>query len=267
MDETSFDEQRIAEGYAKDRPYLHGQVIDRLREKGLLSGKYQNGLDVGCGVGLSTRALKTICDKATGTDISEEMIKVARILYKDQGFTFQKNRAEECISEEDSFDIVSALGMINWVDRTRFLKSMSSMMKEEGMLLIYDFWISDKMINCDAYTDWWNQQYMTEFPRPPRKEDIWTEKDVMQLGFHIKEQLTYEINCSFELDAFIRFMMIQSNVNVQVAEKKKTLEEIYQWFKKTLSSIFRNQERVLIFQGYAWILENKGNKRSKRNHM
>ena len=31
----------------------------------------KNGLDVGCGTGLSAKALKLICDKVTETDISE----------------------------------------------------------------------------------------------------------------------------------------------------------------------------------------------------
>ncbi|MDE6687335.1 MAG: class I SAM-dependent methyltransferase, partial [Lachnospiraceae bacterium] len=42
---------------------------------------FHNGLDVGCGAGLSTRALKLICDSVTGTDISAEMIQTCKETY------------------------------------------------------------------------------------------------------------------------------------------------------------------------------------------
>lgn len=61
---VSFDYGRIAQGYAKDTPFLHGQVMERLTNK--MKKRYQNGLDVGCGAGLSTKALRQICDKAAG---------------------------------------------------------------------------------------------------------------------------------------------------------------------------------------------------------
>lgn len=53
MHKLSFDYKRIAEGYAKDRPFLHGQVMERLTKR--LHRHYENGLDVGCGAGLSAK--------------------------------------------------------------------------------------------------------------------------------------------------------------------------------------------------------------------
>ena len=75
MDNKSFDSKRIAEGYAK-RPWLHKEVIELARKELGLSPyyKYRNGLDVGCGAGLSTKALGLICEKVTGTDYAASMI-------------------------------------------------------------------------------------------------------------------------------------------------------------------------------------------------
>lgn len=67
-DEKSFVEQRIAQGYGKDRPYLHGQVIDYIKEyfynkeKRQVTQRFHHGLDVGCGAGLSTEAQVTSFD-------------------------------------------------------------------------------------------------------------------------------------------------------------------------------------------------------------
>ena len=73
MNNKSFDYKRIAEGY-KDRPFLHKQVMEQLKND-MHIDHFQNGLDVGCGAGLSTRGLKLICDNVTGTDISEENLR------------------------------------------------------------------------------------------------------------------------------------------------------------------------------------------------
>ena len=62
MNNKSFDSQRIAEGYAK-RPWLHKSVMEQIKADCKVDGTFKRGLDVGCGAGLSTKALKLICDK------------------------------------------------------------------------------------------------------------------------------------------------------------------------------------------------------------
>ena len=90
MDGRFFDDRRIAKGYAKDRPFLHTQVIDMVKKECIGSRIFQNGLDVGCGAGLSTRALKALCNEVTGIDISGEMIEEAKTLYTEPGYAFRK---------------------------------------------------------------------------------------------------------------------------------------------------------------------------------
>ena len=116
MDNTSFDSKRIAEGYIK-RPWLHKNVMENLRKDLKLaeSFRFRNGLDVGCGAGLSTKALRLICDKVTGTDISGAMINVCKDLYDDT-FSFYIAKAEETRIPDEKYDIVTAAGCINWVE-------------------------------------------------------------------------------------------------------------------------------------------------------
>ena len=61
MNNKSFDSKRIALGYAK-RPWLHKSVIEQMKIDCDLDEdfKFKNGLDVGCGAGLSTKALRLI---------------------------------------------------------------------------------------------------------------------------------------------------------------------------------------------------------------
>ena len=256
MNNKSFDHKRIANGYAKDSPWLHKLVMDKVKSDCTLDKSFKNGLDVGCGAGLSTKALKLICEKVAGTDISDEMIQVCKSLYDTPEFTFYTAKAEETKLPETPYDIVTAAGVVNWVDKDRFLENMDSVMDKCALLIIYDFWISDKMTGNDAYTKWYHELYLANFPKPPRKEDIWQQKDLPD-NFFIKNQVTYEMEHEFDMDSFIRFMMIQSNVNAKIEDGYKTEKEIYGWMSDTLKPIFDNKQRTLIFEGYNWYIEHK----------
>ena len=114
MDNKSFDSRRIALGYAK-RPWLHKSVIEQLKMDCNLDADYKfgNGLDVGCGAGLSTKALRLICEKVTGTDIADSMIDVCEELYsEDSAYTFYASKAEETKIPAEKYDIVTAAGLL-----------------------------------------------------------------------------------------------------------------------------------------------------------
>jgi len=79
-----FTIERVAEGYAKYRPYYHPLIMKQIRGCTGLEGKFENALDVGCGTGLSTRALLEIAEHVTGTDNSHQMITVAQVKNEDK---------------------------------------------------------------------------------------------------------------------------------------------------------------------------------------
>ena len=108
MDKITFDEKRIAEGYM-NRPWLHKKVIERFVSDCEVTSNFRNGLDVGCGAGLSTKALHLICERVTGTDISEQMIQVCKEEYKDnKAYTFYRAKAEKTKEPAEKYDIVTA---------------------------------------------------------------------------------------------------------------------------------------------------------------
>ncbi len=253
MKNTDFDYKRIAQGY-KNRPYLHKQVIEKFR-KDTGEQLFSLGLDIGCGAGLSTKALKNICARVIGADISAEMIQVAKeVCGPDQNIEYRVGSAETISIGEEKADIVTAAGAIQWIDRDLFLSNMAQIMKQEAYLLIYDFAISDEMTGSAAYTDWWHNQYLKEFPRPYRNESVWKNEDVACHGFHMLEQADLNLEYFFSQEAFIQFMMIQSNVNAKIDGEGRKEEDVYQWFKSTLSPVFHESEQRLLFKGYSWYL-------------
>lgn len=255
MNNKSFDSKRIAAGYAK-RPWLHKSVMEQIKEDCEVKYNFRNGLDVGCGAGLSTKALKLICDKVTGTDISEAMVEVCKELYTDLDFEFYVAAAEQTRIPAEPYDIVTAAGVINWVDRELFLNNLQEVMAQGGLLVIYDFWITDKMVDGEAYTHWYQEEYLRKFPKPPRKENTWCQEDLGK-HFELKKQVNHQMQYEFDLNSFIDFMMIQSNVNAQIEEGNKTETEVREWMKNTLEALFGEDRKRLVFEGYNWYVEKR----------
>src|SRR6266566_3385197 len=73
-----FASESAAQRYAKGRPYFHLIVIGRIKKRLALTFPVRRALDVGCGTGLSTMALKEIAERVVGIDSSAEMIGLAR---------------------------------------------------------------------------------------------------------------------------------------------------------------------------------------------
>ncbi len=254
MDNKAFDFKRIAQGY-KERTFLHKFVIEDFQK---ISGtrRFSKGLDVGCGAGLSAKALAQICDQTIGIDISPEMIEVAKEVCADNDrIQFAVSSAEAYQCKPNQFDLVTAAGVVQWVEVPSFLANMQRMMQSGGWLLIYDFAISDEMLDCPEYTVWWQEQYLKEFPRPYRNEAVWTKEDVEPFGFAVVNQSPSRMEYVFEKDAFISFMMIQSNVNAKIEGAGGNSAEIRKWFERTLEPIFQDGKRTLIFKGYQWCFQ------------
>ena len=264
MDNKLFDSKRIASGYANDRPWLHKSVIEQIKIDYADRIPFQNGLDVGCGAGLSTKALKLICKKVTGTDISDEMVCICKTQYDSAEFTFYTAKAEETEMPQTPYDIVTAAGVVDWVDRDRFLENMGQVMSSNAPLIIYDFWISDKMVENGAYTEWFWEQYLVNFPKPPRNENTWAQND-MPKCFSFVKQTVCRMEYEFDLSSFIRFMLTQTNISSKIESGCMTEKEVCKWMQKTLGPIFIEQSRTLIFDGYIRIYTRGGINNGQKN--
>ncbi len=180
---------------------------------------------------------------------------MAREICGQEGYTFFACTAEEIPCPTIAYDIVTAAGVVQWVKRDAFLRNLYRIMCADGVALIYDFCISDRMADCEAYTLWWHEQYLKEFPKPYRNEQVWTQADVEPAGFTIVNQTPLELPYMFDLDSFIKFMMIQSNVNARIENGEKSTSGVRQWFYETLTDIFDFGKRTAVFTGYSWILQ------------
>ena len=72
-----FGTDDMAAGYATSRPPVHRRVIEQAFQQLGRSGPFQRALDVGCGAGVSTRALIGFAGSCIGLEPAEAMLKWA----------------------------------------------------------------------------------------------------------------------------------------------------------------------------------------------
>ncbi len=101
MKTNYFEPKTAAERYAAGRPPFHRKTIERIKKFLNLETNLDKTLDVACGTGLSTKALREISNAVFGTDISFEMLKRAA---QDDKINYLIARAEQPPFAADRFE-------------------------------------------------------------------------------------------------------------------------------------------------------------------
>lgn len=240
----------VSKGYAKNRPYFHPEVIKRIKYYLGLKNKFQRALDVGCGAGLSTLALKEITESIIGVDSSEVMIDSA---IKDERIEYY-NYPAEFLPFDQEFELITLAGSINWIDRVKFFREAKMILSHEGFVVVYDNTIVGIMEEDSHFENWYQGVYLKKFPKPPRDESPMTTEEARRYGFEFVHSETYSNRVKFSRDRFIDYLFTQSEITVALENEEAA--NIRDWLISSVEPFFESQERTLIFGGYIWYLKN-----------
>ena len=78
-----FNSTDLGEGYAQWRPAVHPHVVERIVRR---VGPVSRALDIGCGTGLSTRALRPLAGDVTGMEPYVAMLRWSRSIAPEASF-------------------------------------------------------------------------------------------------------------------------------------------------------------------------------------
>lgn len=244
-----FDPRSAAERYAQGRPYFHPEVIQRIRRHLSLESPLPRALDVACGTGLSTLALKLIAEEIVGTDISEEMIRLAAI---DPQITYVVAPAEDLPFPDATFDLLTVCSALHWLDTTAFLREARRLLGCGGSMVIYDNAFAGRMEGNPAFRSWLETKYLQRYPSPPRHR-VPMPQAVVERGFRPLGEERYENVVTFSAEGLVDYLVTQSNVIAGVEGGRQPIEQVRAWLAEGVRPFFEvDEERRFLFGGPIW---------------
>jgi ubiquinone/menaquinone biosynthesis C-methylase UbiE len=184
-----FASKSAAERYAKGRPYFHPQVIQRIKDYLSLTEPVRWALDVGCGTGLSTIALKQLATHIVGVDIAPEMIALAPA---DPQITYLVASAEQLPMLETSFNLMTLSSVFHWIRSEAFFAEARRVLLPDAWLVVYDNYFSGRMEENPAFQTWCTCVFLQRYPTPPRAPVAFDTEEAARKGFRLVGQERYQ---------------------------------------------------------------------------
>ncbi len=103
-------------------------------------------LDIGCGAGFLSNDLAKAGHRVTGIDLSASSLRLAETMDATQSARYIRADAEQLPFEDESFDVVTAMDLLEHVDRPeRVIAEASRVLKKGGLFFFHTFnrnWLS-----------------------------------------------------------------------------------------------------------------------------
>jgi len=248
-----FAHKSAAERYAQHRPYFHPLVIEKIKTYLGLDAPVAHALDVGCGTGQSTRALKEIADSVIGVDISEEMLRLAK---QRSGIEYRNASAEDLsIFVDVSFDLITTSMAFHWFDHKRFLLETHRLLKPGGWLIPYTNGFYGHMNENESFEEWAKESYAKRYPTPPRNSTQLTAELADEFGFFSFHKERFQNEVHFTAEEISAYLTTQSNVIAAVEQGNETIEEVYLWLVSEIKQFFGSGKGTFAFGGIIWYLQ------------
>lgn len=224
---TSLDYAKFRDIYPKE---FYQKIIDR---KLCLGG--QSILDIGTGTGVLPRNMCQYGAKWTGTDISENQIKQARLLSKGMDIDYYTASTEDIDFPDNSFDVITACQCFWYFDHETVMPKFHRMLKQRGSILVlYMAWLpfEDKIAGASEqlvlkYNPNWSGA--GEKPHPIYIPDCYKEKfePVYHEEFTLKVPFTRESwNGRMKACRGIGASLPEKEISIWEQEHRKLLAQI-----------------------------------------
>jgi SAM-dependent methyltransferase len=249
-----FSPKSAAERYSRGRPYFHPIVIERIKKFLSLNEPLSRVLDVGCGTGLSTVALKEIAREVVGVDAASEMIALAD---SDPRIEYLVAGAENLPFAENEFEMVTLSSAFHWLDKEKFLKEAAGVLCTGGWLVVYDNYVSGQMEENQGFQTWYREGYLKKYPPPPRTWPAFTAEDSARVDFHLLGKEHYQNTLSFSVRQMVDYLLTQSNVIAAVECGNQEIGDVRRWLNESIEPLFAGRKQGnFLFSGPIWYLQN-----------
>jgi len=239
----------LTAGYATSRPPLHGRILEIAASRCQWSTAFDVALDVGCGAGLSTRALASFANRNLGVEPVEAMLAWTRMTAPNA--VFAVGSAEALPVGSNSIDLITAAGSLNYIDCDQFFPEARRALKARGLLVVYDF-SQGKSFRTSSELDLWHAEFIRRYPAPTNEYWHDLNPEILESydsGFHLTEHDYFEIGLVLEPEFYLSYAMTETNVAAAI-ERGASEGDIRDWCSESLAPVFGGEEREVLFRGY-----------------
>jgi ubiquinone/menaquinone biosynthesis C-methylase UbiE len=243
-----FNTENIAAGYANCRPPVHARVIQRVFRQMERTEPFLVALDIGCGAGLSTKALTGFAKTCVGLEPNESMLAWSPTVAPFA--TFIAGIAEAIPLRDHCVDLMTAAGSLNYVDLDLFFHDAARILTREGVLVVYDFSPGRRFQNTGGLDEWYAEFY-SRYP-PPANESRDLSPSVLASvapEFRLRAQENFEIAIPLTAGFYVEYMMTETNISAAV-RRGVSRSEIKSWCIRSLEPLWQCSEQDVVFPGY-----------------
>ena len=252
---NAFDTPAMAAGYARSRPAVHSLIVERARKHVRLPLPVEQALDVGCGAGLSTRALLSLARRCLGIDPSAAMVQCATALVP--AAAFMVSSAEALPVPSHSMNLITAAGSLDYVDLSRFFPEAGRVLVPAGVLLVYDF-SQGRSFRGSPRLDTWFSEFLCRYPMPTDACHAVSPESLCACapGLRLDAHEDFEVSLDLTPEFYLDYMMTETNVAHAI---QRGVQEpcIRSWCAETLAPVFQGRPREVLFRGYLACLVNE----------
>jgi SAM-dependent methyltransferase len=231
--------------YARHRPDVTGPVLGVLGR--VVRSPVDLALDVGCGTGQSTRALRSLARRVVGIDVSAEMVEAATPA---DCVEYRVGEAEDLPLAASACDLVAAGLAMHWFDRDRFLSEAHRVLRPGGVLAVWNAgWAGHGEPGAAAWT-WFREAYPRAFPAPRRDGRDLADADARAAGFEPVLRERIHLLVEFDAEGFVGFLSTQSAVLATVGHDEAALAVAIARLRTETEGFFPDGPTAWRFEGW-----------------
>jgi SAM-dependent methyltransferase len=206
-----FDSDAIARRYARARPYYHCVALG-LAARQLGISRARIAVDVGCGTGLSTRAVLELAERVIAIDASAAMLRASEPHLR---ACYLVASAEQLPVRDTVADLATVGAALHWFDQPRAFAELARVLRTGAGLAVYSDFFLGQLNGQPAFTTWLEDAYLPRYPAPPRHAHF-DSAAAMHAGFSDVSYAEDTIRVPLTHNELANYLLTQSNAATAV---------------------------------------------------